>query len=66
VFATGVGSTTHRINDGALIGDGAGPLVSLTATTGITVSTTNSTEGASATNANYQPYITVYMWKRTV
>lgn len=24
-----------------------------------------STEGASGTNANYQPYITVYMWKRT-
>jgi hypothetical protein len=24
-----------------------------------------STEGVSATNANYQPYITVYMWKRT-
>jgi hypothetical protein len=34
-----------------------------TATTGITVS--NSTEGSSGTNANYQPYITVYMWKRT-
>ena len=34
-----------------------------TAVTGITVA--NSTEGASATNANYQPYITVYMWKRT-
>ena len=34
-----------------------------TATTGITVA--NSTEGASGTNANYQPYITVYMWKRT-
>lgn len=33
------------------------------ATTGITVS--NSTEGSSGTNANYQPYITVYMWKRT-
>ena len=32
-------------------------------TTGITVS--NSTEGSSGTNANYQPYITVYMWKRT-
>ena len=31
--------------------------------TSITVA--NSTEGASATNANYQPYITVYMWKRT-
>jgi len=34
-------------------------------TTGITVGTTNSTEGVSSTNANYQPYITVYMWKRT-
>ena len=36
-----------------------------TATTGITVATTNSTEGSSGTNANLQPYITVYMWKRT-
>jgi hypothetical protein len=36
-----------------------------TATTGITVATSNSTEGVSATNANYQPYITVYIWKRT-
>lgn len=34
-----------------------------TASTGITVA--NSTEGSSGTNANYQPYITVYMWKRT-
>jgi hypothetical protein len=33
-----------------------------TATTGITVA--NSTEGSSGTNANLQPYITVYMWKR--
>jgi hypothetical protein len=38
--------------------------LSATAVTGITVA--NSTEGASATNANYQPYITVFMWKRTV
>jgi hypothetical protein len=36
-----------------------------TATTGITVATTNSTEGSSGTNANLQPYITVAMWKRT-
>ena len=36
-----------------------------TASTGITVATTISTEGSSGTNANYQPYITVYMWKRT-
>jgi len=34
-------------------------------TTGITVSTSNSTTGSSGTNANLQPYITVYMWKRT-
>ena len=45
---------------------GAAPAGGTTASafTGITVA--NSTEGASATNANYQPYITVYMWKRTV
>ena len=36
-----------------------------TATTGITVATTNASTGVSGTNANYQPYITVYMWKRT-
>lgn len=35
------------------------------ATTGISVSTSISTTGSSGTNANYQPYITVYMWKRT-
>lgn len=36
-------------------------------TTGITVSTSTSvaSSGSSGTNANYQPYITVYMWKRT-
>lgn len=33
------------------------------ATTGISV--TNSTTGSSGTNANYQPYITVAIWKRT-
>ena len=36
-----------------------------TATTGITVATTNASTGSSATNANLQPYITVAMWKRT-
>jgi hypothetical protein len=34
-------------------------------TTGITAATSISTEGSSGTNANLQPYITVYMWKRT-
>lgn len=37
------------------------------ATTGLTSSASAviSTEGVSETNTNYQPYITVYMWKRT-
>lgn len=30
-----------------------------------TISGTTASSGSSATNANYQPYITVYMWKRT-
>jgi hypothetical protein len=34
-----------------------------TAVTGITV--TNASTGSSGTNANYAPFITVYMWKRT-
>jgi hypothetical protein len=36
-----------------------------TATTGITVATTNTTAGVSGTNANVQPFIVVRMWKRT-
>lgn len=36
-------------------------ITSSTATTGISANTA----GSSGTNANYQPYITVYMWKRT-
>ena len=33
-------------------------------TTGVTVATTIATAGVSPTNTNYQPYITVFMWKR--
>jgi len=36
-----------------------------TQTTGITVATTVNSTGDSGTNANLQPYITVYFWKRT-
>lgn len=36
-------------------------LTTSSSTTGISVNTA----GSSGTNANYQPYITVYMWKRT-
>lgn len=37
----------------------------VSASTGISVSTSISSTGSSGTNANLQPYITVYMWKRT-
>lgn len=57
------GSNSGTFGDGFAIPSGGFPAVT-TNTTGITVSTSNSTEGASATNANYQPYITVFMWKR--
>jgi hypothetical protein len=52
-YARGTSDTTQA--------DGS---TSSTATTGVSVS--NSTTGSSGTNANLQPYITVYMWKRTV
>jgi hypothetical protein len=51
--------------NGATTGGSGLTTVTGSKTTGITVATSNSTEGSSATNANYQPYITVYMWKRT-
>jgi hypothetical protein len=35
------------------------------ATTGITVATTNASTGSSGTDANVQPFIVVKMWKRT-
>jgi len=41
------------------------PSTTATATASISSTTSISTTGSSGTNANYQPYITVYMWKRT-
>jgi hypothetical protein len=65
----------HNQTGSANAGAGGDPLaaqnqnitINLTraATTGITVATTNSTEGVSGTNANVQPFIVVRMWKRT-
>lgn len=54
-------ATARQISNGDLgtKGNFYGATASSTGITG-----TNST-GSSATNANYQPYITVYMWKRT-
>ena len=53
ISGTGFPSTGSRWNNATIN----------SATTGITVA--NSTEGASATNANVQPFIVVKMWKRT-
>ena len=58
------GSNSGTFGDGFAIPSGGFPAVT-TNTTGITVSTTNTTTGSSGTNANLQPYIVVYMWKRT-
>ena len=41
------------------------PNTTATATASISSSTTVASAGSSGTNANYQPYITVYAWKRT-
>jgi hypothetical protein len=46
----------------AWFADSSGTPTTTAASTGISVS--NSSTGSSGTNANYQPYITVYMWKR--
>jgi hypothetical protein len=60
----------YNASNGFTYGSGAGftydgTSVTDSKTTGITASTTVSSSGSSGTNANYQPYITVYMWKRT-
>lgn len=49
-----------------LQGSATAPTVGLTnSVSDHTHTFTTDSEGASGTNANYQPYITVYMWKRT-
>lgn len=75
---TGGGSHSHSISPSAwTAGGGAvdggafsfGGTVSSTGSTNIdhthSFSGTTASTGSSGTNANYQPYITVYMWKRT-
>ena len=67
------GGHTHSLNTGSSTAGGgtatsiktaSGGDVTASATTGITVATSIASTGSSGTNANYQPYITVYMWKR--
>jgi len=68
VHAASAGQFVQSGGGGLGIGGGASYALypnTAYATTGITVATSVSTEGSSGTDANYQPYITVYMWKRT-
>jgi hypothetical protein len=61
-FAAGFGGTE-------ICGEAKGGVVTTdstnSASANITASTTISTTGSSGTDGNLQPYITVYMWKRT-
>ena len=52
-------------SNGTFVDSGSGVTIMENSTTGVTVATTNASAGSSGTNANLQPYITVYMWKRT-
>ena len=61
--AGGGGTFYQRYNSGT--GADSTGASTASATTGVTVATTVASSGSSGTNANYQPYITVYMWKRT-
>ena len=64
--------TAARFSGGSSTGVGSvdtdNSTLTSTNTTGITVATTTTVDsaGSSGTNANYQPYITVAIWKRTV
>ena len=62
-----IGFQNHTIdqNTGSSALSKQGTSNTSTASTGISVSTSISTEGSSATNANLPPYIVVYMWRRT-
>lgn len=61
----GNGTNNFSGGGGSNFGYGGTAYPTASATTGISASTTVASSGSSGTNANYQPYITVYMWKRT-
>jgi hypothetical protein len=63
-FASGTVVSSGNASSSGLNFLGRNVLTS-SSTTGITAATSIASSGSSGTNANYQPYITVYMWKRT-
>jgi hypothetical protein len=64
--ALNTGSSTAGGGSATSVKTASGGDSTVGAVTGITVATSIASTGSSGTNANYQPYITVYMWKRTV
>jgi microcystin-dependent protein len=63
-FATGTVVQSGMASNDGINGLGKNVRTS-TVSTGVTVETSIGSTGSSATNANLQPYITVFMWKRT-
>jgi len=63
-FAIGTVIQSGLASNDGINGLGKNVLTS-TVSTGVTVATSVGSTGTSATNANLQPYITVFMWKRT-
>jgi hypothetical protein len=63
IFTGNVYGTSFQLRNAQTFPNGVSTLANNTAsaTTGISVNST----GSSGTNANLQPYITVFMWKRT-
>lgn len=59
--ASGTDGNANRVSGGSY----SSTVAVNSATTGISVATSITSTGSTATNANLQPYITVYMWKRT-
>ena len=62
------GSLNYPVYNGTS-GEGGGTGTPTSPTLGSStanITTTVASAGSSGTNANYQPYITVYMWRRTV
>jgi hypothetical protein len=71
-FSISAGSHNHSFTTGGVSSDhnhGYSGTTSAASSTShnhsVTVSGTTASAGSSGTNANLQPYITVYMWKRT-
>jgi hypothetical protein len=61
-FINGTQTSSGGSGSGGVFADGT---TKTTNSSTANITTTVASTGSSGTNANYQPYITVYMWKRT-